>query len=51
MQAIEFIQSAVAELHGTMIEDVKVLNQDQLVWKPALFARTAACVKEHTSLE
>lgn len=35
MKAIEFIQSAVAELHGAMIEDVKVLSQEHLAWKPA----------------
>jgi len=35
MTAIEFIQSAVAELHNAMIDDVKVLTQEHMVWKPA----------------
>ena len=35
MTAVEFIQSAVAELHGAMIDDVKVLTQEHLAWKPA----------------
>ena len=35
MNAVEFIQSAVAELHSTMLGDVKVLTQEHLAWKPA----------------
>jgi len=35
MKAIEFVQSAISELHGVMIDDVKVLKQEQLAWKPA----------------
>lgn len=35
MALAEFIQDAVAELHGAMIEDVKVLTQEHLAWKPA----------------
>ncbi len=35
MTAIEFIQIAVADLHGAMIGDVKVLTQEHLAWKPA----------------
>ena len=35
MNAIEFIQSAITELHSVMIDDVKVLTQEQLAWKPA----------------
>ncbi len=35
MTGIEFIQSAVTELHNAMIDDVKVLTQEHLAWKPA----------------
>jgi len=35
MNAVEFIHTMVSEMHNAMIEDVKVLNQEQLVWKPA----------------
>ncbi len=35
MTGVEFIQSAVAELHSAMINDVKVLTQEQMTWKPA----------------
>ena len=35
MTGVEFIQSAVTELHGAMIDDVKVLTQEQVAWKPA----------------
>jgi len=35
MNAVEFIHATVSEFHGAMIEDVKVLNAEQLAWKPA----------------
>ena len=35
MNAVEFIHTMVSEMHNAMIEDVKVLNQEQLAWKPA----------------
>ena len=35
MKAIEFIHTMVTEFHNAMREDVKVLNQEQLAWKPA----------------
>jgi hypothetical protein len=35
MTVLEFIQSAIAELHKAMIDDVKPLNQEHLTWKPA----------------
>jgi len=35
MNAVEFIQTTVLELHATMIDDVRVLNQENLAWKPA----------------
>ena len=35
MTALEFIQTAVSELHKAMIDDVKVLTQEHVVWKPA----------------
>jgi len=35
MNGIEFVQSAIAELHNAMMDDVKVLNQEHLAWKPA----------------
>lgn len=35
MNAVEFIQSAITELNSAMIDDVKVLTQEQLAWKPA----------------
>ena len=35
MNAVEFIHTTVAEFHGALIEDVKVLSPEQLAWKPA----------------
>ena len=35
MKAVEFVQSAISELHTTMINDVKLLTQEHLAWKPA----------------
>jgi hypothetical protein len=35
MTVLEFIQSAVAELHKAMIDDVKTLTHEHLIWKPA----------------
>ena len=35
MNAVEFIKSAVSELHRTMLDDVNVLKQEHLAWKPA----------------
>lgn len=35
MTTIEFIQSTIAEFHNTLINDVKVLTQENLAWKPA----------------
>ena len=35
MTGIEFVQNGIAELHTAMIDDVKVLTQEHLAWKPA----------------
>jgi hypothetical protein len=35
MTVLEFIQSAVTELHKTMIDDIKPLTREHLTWKPA----------------
>lgn len=35
MTAVEFIQSSISDLHNAMINDVKVLTQEHLAWKPA----------------
>lgn len=35
MTVVEFIHRSVTDLNSTMIDDVKVLTQAQLVWKPA----------------
>ncbi len=35
MKAVEFIDTMVTEFHNTILEDVRVLSQEQLAWKPA----------------
>lgn len=35
MNGVEFVQSAISELHSAMIDHVKVLTQKHLAWKPA----------------
>ncbi len=34
MTVVEFIHRSVTDLNSTMIDDVKVLTQKQLAWKP-----------------
>ena len=35
MNGAEFVRTIIGEMHGTMMEDVKVLTQEHLAWKPA----------------
>ncbi len=48
MKAVEFIHTFVKEFHNAMIEDVKVLNQEQLAWKPAPNANPIGFLFWHT---
>ena len=48
MNAVEFIHTTVTEMHSAMIEDVKVLSQEHLAWKPAAKANPIGFLFWHT---
>jgi len=48
MKAVEFVGTMTTEFHNTMLEDVKVLSQEQLTWKPAANANPIGYLFWHT---
>lgn len=47
MTIVEYIQTSVADLNSTLIEDVRLLTSQQLTWKPAANANPIGFIFWH----